>query len=115
MADYQKMYAILCGAASNAINALPDTPETAASRQLLLEALALAEELVSCRQGVKDQWAAGDMYHVTLGRTACPYKKFAPLLPRFLSKTAPNLSLEAVFISFHPVSNHLPRTGDGSR
>ena len=44
-ADYQKMYAILCGAASHALDALPDAPECAPARRILTEALEQAEEL----------------------------------------------------------------------
>lgn len=43
--DYQKMYAILCGAASDALDLLADTPENAPARQVLLLALEQAEEL----------------------------------------------------------------------
>lgn len=42
MADYQKMYYILCDGASRALDALPDDPETAA--QILQQALDEAEE-----------------------------------------------------------------------
>ena len=45
MVDYKKMYAILCGAASEALDALPDTPANAQGRQLLQEALLRAEEI----------------------------------------------------------------------
>ena len=43
-ADYKKMYAILCGAASDALDALPDAPECAPARRILTEALEQAEE-----------------------------------------------------------------------
>ena len=43
--DYAKMYAILCGAASKALDALPETPENAEGRRLLQAALYQAEEL----------------------------------------------------------------------
>ena len=42
MADYQKMYYILCSAASKALDALPDS---AAAREVLEAALAAAEEV----------------------------------------------------------------------
>ena len=45
MAEYQKMYYILCDGASRALDALPDTPETQAARLMLQEALYAAEEL----------------------------------------------------------------------
>ena len=45
MSDYKKMYAILCTAASEALNALPATSENAAGRELLQQALYEAEEL----------------------------------------------------------------------
>lgn len=45
MPNYQKMYAILCGAASDALDVLPETAETAQGRRLLLEALERAEEI----------------------------------------------------------------------
>ena len=44
MVDYQKMYANLCAAASEAIDALSDTPETGFARKTLQEALTKAEE-----------------------------------------------------------------------
>lgn len=45
MADYPKMYAILCAAASDALDALPDTPENRRAAQLLRQALEKAEAL----------------------------------------------------------------------
>ena len=45
MADYQKMNAILCAAASEAIDALPERPNTEAARRILQDALFRAEEL----------------------------------------------------------------------
>ena len=45
MPDYKKMYAILCTAASAALDMLPDTPENGAARFRLQEALYEAEEL----------------------------------------------------------------------
>lgn len=45
MPDYAKMYAIVCAAASEAVDAL-ETPEgTALAQTILLHALAAAEEL----------------------------------------------------------------------
>lgn len=43
--DYQKMYAIVCAAASDAIDLLPDTPQTAPAKAKLQAALAAAEEI----------------------------------------------------------------------
>ena len=45
MPDYEKMYAILCAASSDALDALPETAENAAGRALLQAALDEAEEL----------------------------------------------------------------------
>ena len=45
MADYQKMYYILCSAASKAIDLMADTPANYAARRTLLEALDEAEDL----------------------------------------------------------------------
>ena len=45
MADYAKMYYILCAAASEALDALPRTPENEAAAALLREALEQAEEV----------------------------------------------------------------------
>jgi len=45
MPDYKKMYAILCAAASAALDMLPEAPENAAARFRLQEALYEAEEL----------------------------------------------------------------------
>ncbi len=45
MPDHAKMYALLCAAASEALDALPDTPENAAGRAILQEALLKAEEM----------------------------------------------------------------------
>lgn len=42
---YHKMYAILCGAASDAIDALLDTPENQRALWILRSALRQAEEL----------------------------------------------------------------------
>ena len=43
--DYQKMYAILCRAASSALDILPETLENAGGRWLLQKALLEAEEV----------------------------------------------------------------------
>ena len=43
--DYRKMYAILCKAASAALDMLPETPENTAGRCLLQKALLEAEEV----------------------------------------------------------------------
>ncbi len=45
MPDYKKMYAILCAAASEALDKLPETAENAAGRETLQQALDKAEEL----------------------------------------------------------------------
>ncbi len=45
MADYAKMYAILCAAASEALDMLPETAENAEGRRLLQSALYQAEEM----------------------------------------------------------------------
>lgn len=45
MVDYQKMYYILCRAASDAIDRLPETSDNQEARQLLQTALLEAEEL----------------------------------------------------------------------
>ncbi|MDD4850101.1 MAG: hypothetical protein PHO10_05315 [Gemmiger sp.] len=45
MPDYQKMYALLCGATSDAIDALAPYPEAAITRRMLQAALREAEEL----------------------------------------------------------------------
>ena len=45
MPDYKKMYAILCAAASEALDALPATAENAAGRELLQQALYESEEM----------------------------------------------------------------------
>lgn len=44
MADYQKMYAILCGAASDALDALQEGNPAGAARRLS-EAMEVTEEL----------------------------------------------------------------------
>jgi len=43
--NYQKMYAILCGAISDALDQLPKDERTAAGRTTLKEALRKTEEL----------------------------------------------------------------------
>ena len=45
MVDYQKMYYILCRAASDALDVLPDAEENQAARSLIQEALFEAEEI----------------------------------------------------------------------
>jgi len=45
MADYQKMYAILCGAVDDVIDSLEEIPFAAASVQKLKTALLQAEEI----------------------------------------------------------------------
>ncbi len=45
MPDYAKMYALLVRAASAALDALPDTKENAAGRDILQTALYTAEEM----------------------------------------------------------------------
>lgn len=45
MTDYQRMYIILCVAASEALDALPEIAETALGRSILQNALYEAEQL----------------------------------------------------------------------
>ena len=45
MPDYKMMYHILCAAASEALDALPEAPDNAAGRDILQKALYEAEEL----------------------------------------------------------------------
>ena len=45
MPDFEKMYAILCAAASEAVDLLPDDPACNMARMTLLDALHGAEEL----------------------------------------------------------------------
>ena len=45
MENYKKMYAILCGAISDALDVLPYSPENLNARFLLEKALTEAEEL----------------------------------------------------------------------
>ena len=45
MTDYQRMYAILCAAASDALDRLSEIEANAEARELLQEALDKAEEL----------------------------------------------------------------------
>jgi hypothetical protein len=45
MPDYQKLYALLCCAASEALDVLPHTPENTPARLWLQVALLWAEEL----------------------------------------------------------------------
>ena len=45
MTDYKRAYHILCAAASHALDVLPDTPENAAGRAVIQEALFEAEDI----------------------------------------------------------------------
>ena len=45
MIDYKRMYCILCAAASEALDRLPENAENAPGRALLQDALYAAEEL----------------------------------------------------------------------
>ena len=45
MPDYEKMYHILCAAASRAVDLMPDVPAGNMARMTLLDALREAEEL----------------------------------------------------------------------
>ena len=45
MVDYQKMYYILCRAASDAIDSLPENEDNQEARQMLQAALLEAEEI----------------------------------------------------------------------
>ncbi len=45
MPDYKKMYALLCAAASDALDSLPDIPENRSGRELLQRALYEAEDM----------------------------------------------------------------------
>lgn len=45
MADYKKMYHILCAAASDALDRLPDNMENIMGRKILQDALLEAEEI----------------------------------------------------------------------
>ena len=45
MPDYKRMYAILCAAASEALDLLPELPENAEGRALLQKALLEAEDI----------------------------------------------------------------------
>ena len=45
MTDYKRAYYILCAAASHALDVLPDTPENAAGRTVIQEALLKAEDV----------------------------------------------------------------------
>ncbi len=45
MADYQKMYYLLCAAASKALDVLPPGGENEAARAILEEALLAAEDM----------------------------------------------------------------------
>jgi len=45
MEEWKKMYAVLCGAVSDAIDKLPDTIENLEARTVILRAMEAAEEL----------------------------------------------------------------------
>ena len=45
MPDYEKMYAVLCAAASDALDMLPETAENTAGRKSLQTVLEKAEEI----------------------------------------------------------------------
>lgn len=45
MADYQKMYYILCDSISKALDLLPETPANRPAQKLLLKALIKAEDV----------------------------------------------------------------------
>ena len=45
MTDYKRAYHVLCAAASHALDVLPDTPENAAGRTVIQEALLEAEDV----------------------------------------------------------------------
>ena len=45
MPDYQKMYFILCSAASKAVDQMPDMPANQLARRTLLDALNEAEDM----------------------------------------------------------------------
>ena len=55
MPDYEKMYHILCRAASGALDMLPDTKENAGGRILLQFALYVAEELYIRDSGEEEE------------------------------------------------------------
>lgn len=52
MVNYQKLYAILCGAASEALDLMPEGTNTAAARRCLEQALEEVEEAYI--QGAED-------------------------------------------------------------
>ncbi len=54
MPDYERMYHILCRAASGALDMLPETKENTAGRGLLQFALYVAEELYIRADGDED-------------------------------------------------------------
>ena len=52
MPDYKKMYALMCSAASEALDLLPETEETRPGRDMLQAALLQAEEMyISAEDG----------------------------------------------------------------
>lgn len=54
MPDYEKMYAILCAAGSEALDLLPETVENQAGREALQRALYRAEEMYIAASGDDD-------------------------------------------------------------
>ena len=55
MPDYEKMYALLCAAASEALDLLPETEETRLGRDVLQDALLRAAEMyISAGDAVKE-------------------------------------------------------------
>ena len=55
MPNYEKMYHILCRAASGALDMLPETAENAAGRTLLQFALYVAEEMYIRDSGEEEE------------------------------------------------------------
>lgn len=55
MPDYEKMYAILCAAGSEALDLLPDTAENREGREVLQRALYRAEEMYIAASGDDDE------------------------------------------------------------
>lgn len=54
MPDYKKMYALLCSAASSALDLLPQTPENTVGRRVLQAALLETEEIYIRQTASKD-------------------------------------------------------------
>lgn len=55
MVDYKKMYCILCAAASEALDQLPDSMENMMDRKLLQDALLAAEDVYVSSEGGTDE------------------------------------------------------------